>query len=313
MSTISEMLQKVVQTENSVLNKIGNTPLVRIRRILHSDRVRIFAKLEWFNPGGSVKDRAAYNMIHMAEEEGHLKPGKTLIDSTSGNTGIAYALIAAARGYRVRLAMPANASVERKKILKAYGAEFLLTDPLEGSDGAIRAIRELHRKSPDKYVYLDQYSNEANWKAHYHSTAPEIFEQTHSEITHFVTGLGTSGTFVGTTRRLKQFDPSIRFFSFMPDSPFHGLEGLKHMPTAIVPKIYDPALAEENLEVGTDAAHEMVIRLAREEGLFGGISSGAAMVAALEVAKNMDQGTIVTVFPDGGDKYLSEEFWNRAD
>ncbi len=307
------MLPKVAETEGTVLGKVGNTPLVQIRKIFRSDRIRIFAKLEWFNPGGSVKDRPAYNMILKAEEEGSLKRGKILIDSTSGNTGIAYALIAAARGYRVRLAMPANASLERKKILKAYGAEFLLTDPLEGSDGAIRAIRELHRKSPDKYVYLDQYSNEANWKAHYHSTAPEIFEQTQGEITHFVAGLGTSGTFVGTTRRLRQLDPGIRFFSFMPDSPFHGLEGLKHMPTAIVPKIYDPTLAEANLEVGTDVAHEMVIRLAREEGLFGGISSGAAMAAALEVAKNMNGGTIVTVFPDGGDKYLSEEFWNRAD
>lgn len=307
------MFPKVAETDRTVLGKIGETPLVQIRQIFQSDRIRIFAKLEWFNPGGSVKDRPAYNMIRKAEEEGDLRPGKTLIDSTSGNTGIAYALIAAARGYKVLLAMPANASLERKKILKAYGAKFLLTDPLEGSDGAILAIRELYQKSPHEYVYLDQYGNDANWKAHYHSTAPEIFKQTQGEITHFVAGLGTSGTFVGATRRLKQLDPVIRFISFMPDSPFHGLEGLKHMPSAIVPRIYDPKLAEENLEIETDAAHEMVIRLAREEGLFGGISSGAAMVAALEVAKNMDRGTIVTIFPDGGDKYLSEEFWNRAD
>lgn len=305
------MLQEIA--EKSILRKIGNTPLVEIQHVFRSDRIRIFAKLEWFNPGGSVKDRPAYNMILTGEEKGDLTGGKVLIDSTSGNTGIAYALIAAARGYPVLLAMPANASLERKKILKAYGAQFLLTDPLEGSDGAIRAIRALYQESPEKYFFPDQYSNEANWKAHYQSTGMEIYKQVQGEITHFVSGLGTSGTFVGTTRRLKEFDPAIRCISFMPDSPFHGLEGLKHMPTAIVPKIYDPKLADENLEVSTDAAHAMVVRLARQEGLFAGISSGGAMVAALEVAKNMDRGTIVTIFPDGGDKYLSEEFWNKAD
>lgn len=304
--------QLVAEEEKTILRKIGNTPLVEIRRMFRSDRIRIFAKLEWFNPGGSVKDRPAYNMIRRGEESGALTPEKTIIDSTSGNTGIAYAMIAAAKGYRALLAMPANASIERKKILRAYGAQFLLTDPLEGSDGAIRAIRELHQKSPEKYFYPDQYSNDANWQAHYQSTALEIYDQVHGEITHFVAGLGTSGTFIGTTRRLKELDPLIRFISFMPDSPFHGLEGLKHMPTAIVPKIYDDRLANQNLDIWTEEAHRMVLRLTREEGLFGGISSGAAMVAALEVAKNIDRGTIVTIFPDGGDKYLSEEFWEKA-
>ena len=306
------MARKIAGEEKTILQKIGNTPLVEIRHIFRSDRIRIFAKLEWFNPGGSVKDRPAYNMIRAGEAKGDLTSDKILIDSTSGNTGIAYALIAAARGYKVLLAMPANASLERKKILKAYGAEFLLTDPLEGSDGAIGAIRALHKKSPEKYFYPDQYSNEANWKAHYQSTAVEIYKQSEGEITHFVAGLGTSGTFVGTTRRLKELNPAIQCISFMPDSPFHGLEGLKHMPTSIVPMIYDPTLAEENVEVSTDAAHEMVRRLAREEGLFAGISSGGALLAALEIARNIDRGTIVTIFPDGGDKYLSEEFWHET-
>ncbi|MDA2929975.1 cysteine synthase family protein [Acidobacteria bacterium AH-259-O06] len=305
------MMELVTEERASLLKQIGNTPLVEIRRIFSSDRIRIFAKLEWFNPGGSVKDRPAYNMIRKGEETGELYPGKVIVDSTSGNTGIAYALIAAAKGYKILLAMPANASLERKKILKAYGAELLLTDPLEGSDGAIRAIRELYEKSPEKYFYPDQYSNDANWKAHYASTAPEIYEQTHGEITHFVAGLGTSGTFVGASRRLKELNPEIKAISLMPDSPFHGLEGLKHMPTAMVPRIYDPSLADENLEISTEDSQKMVIRLAREEGLFAGLSSGSAMTAALRVAENMDRGTIVTIFPDGGDKYLSEEFWKQ--
>ena len=293
-----------------LLVRIGNTPLVEIQKIFHSEKIRIFAKLEWFNPGGSVKDRPAYNMIRKAEETGELTPEKVIADSTSGNTGIAYALIAAAKGYKILLAMPANASVERKKILKAYGAELLFTDPLQGSDGSILAIREIYEKSPQKYFYPDQYSNDANWEAHYNSTAPEIYEETHQQITHFVAGLGTSGTFVGTTRRLKEFNPEIKGISFMPDSPFHELEGLKHMSTSIVPRIYDPNVADENLGISTEESQKMVIRLAREEGLFAGLSSGAAMVAALQVAKNIDRGTIVTMFPDGGDKYLSEEFWN---
>ncbi|MGH9339623.1 MAG: PLP-dependent cysteine synthase family protein [Acidobacteriota bacterium] len=303
------MAQLISHEQQSLLQSIGNTPLVEIRRLIQSDLVRIFAKLEWFNPGGSVKDRAAYNMVRAGEESGQLTPDKILIDSTSGNTGIAYALIGAARGYKVRLAMPANASMERKKILGAYGVELILTDPLQGSDGAIRVIRELYAKSPEKFFYPDQYSNDANWKAHYETTAPEVYRDLDGELTHFVAGLGTSGTFVGTTRRLKELVPDLKAVSFMPDSPFHGLEGLKHMPTAIVPRIYDPSLADENLEIPTEDAQKMVLRLAREEGLLGGISSGAAMAAALQVAKNIDRGTIVTVFPDGGDKYLSEDFW----
>ena len=294
-----------------LLDRIGNTPLVEIRRIFSSDRIRIFAKLEWFNPGGSVKVRPAYSMILKGEQSGDLIPGKTIIDSTSGNTGIAYALIAAAKGYPVLLAMPANATMERKKILRAYGAELLLTDPLQGSDGSIESIRELYENSPKKYFYPDQYSNDANWKSHFVSTGREIYEQLDGEITHFVSGLGTSGTFVGTTRRLKELDSQIQGISFMPDSPFHGLEGMKHMPSAIVPRIYDPGLADENLEISTEEAQKMVIRLAREEGLFAGLSSGAAMVAALKVAKNLDHGNIVTIFPDSGDKYLSEKFWKK--
>lgn len=301
----------VAEEEIDLLKRIGDTPLVEIRRIFSSDRVRIYAKLEWFNPGGSVKDRPAYNMILQGEKTGDLVAGKTIIDSTSGNTGIAYALIGAARGFPVLLAMPANATMERKKILRAYGAELLLTDPLQGSDGAIQAIRELYQKSPEKYFYPDQYSNDANWESHFFSTGREIYEQTRGEITHFVAGLGTSGTFVGTTRRFKKQDRQIQAISFMPDSPFHGLEGMKHMPSALVPRIYDPGLADENLEISTEEGQQMMIRLAREEGLFAGLSSGAAMVAALEVAKNIDRGTIVTIFPDGGDKYLSEEFWNE--
>ena len=296
--------------ETGLLQNVGNTPLVEIRRIFSSDRVRLFAKLEAFNPGGSVKMRPAYYMIRKGEESGELGPGKIIIDSTSGNTGIAYALIGAVKGYKVLLAMPANATIERKKILTAYGAELLLTDPLQGSDGAIRAIQDLYRKSPEKYFYPDQYSNEANWQSHYDSTAEEIYQQTQGRLTHFVAGLGTSGTFVGTTRRLKERNPEIRAISFMPDSPFHGLEGMKHMPTAIVPKIYDPSLADENLDISTEDAQQMVIRLAREEGVFAGLSSGAALTASMKVAENMESGTIVTVFPDGGDKYLSEEFWS---
>lgn len=298
-----------VEPKESLLSRIGNTPLVEIRRILPPGRVRILAKLEGFNPGGSVKDRAAYNMIRTAEEQGLLRPGRTLIDSTSGNTGIAYAMIGAARGYDVLLAMPANASIERKKILRAYGARIRLTDPLEGSDGAIREIRRLYRESPEKYFYPDQYSNDANWKAHYETTAMEIYRQTRGEITHFVAGLGTSGTFVGATRRLKELNPRIQAVSFMPDSPFHGLEGLKHMPTALVPAIYDPDLADLNMEISTEAGQRMVLKLAREEGIFAGISAGAALAAALEVARNLDQGVIVAIFPDSGDKYLSEAFW----
>jgi len=296
---------------DSIVNQIGNTPLIEIRRIFQSGRIQILAKLEWFNPGGSIKDRPAANMIRAGEESGELTHEKTIIDSTSGNTGIAYAMIAASKGYRVRLALPANASLERKRILHGYGVDLELTDPLEGSDGAYVRVQEIYQKNPEKYFYPNQYANDANWKAHYESTGPEIYHQTDGEVTHFVTGLGTTGTMMGTSRFLKEQNPAIQCISFVPDSPFHGLEGLKHLPTTMVPGIYDARVPDGGLEISTEEAHRMVVRLAREEGLFVGISAGAAMVAALKVAKNIDSGKIVTVFCDGGDKYLSEEFWSR--
>jgi cysteine synthase B len=274
--------------------------------------VNIWAKLEGFNPGGSVKDRPALRMLQEGLRRGELRPGKTIIDSTSGNTGIAYAMICAARGYRLKLCMPSNVSPERKRILKAFGAEIVFTDPMEGSDGAILKVREMARENPALYFYANQYDNPANWRAHYQTTAPEIFEQTEGRVTHFVAGLGTSGTFVGTARRLKELNSKIRCTSFQPDSPFHGLEGMKHMPTAIVPGIYDPSVADENLEIGTEDAHRMTLRLAREEGLLVGVSSGAATVAALQVAAKIGRGVIVTIFPDSGDKYLSERFWEEG-
>ena len=295
---------------SSVLELIGNTPLVRLP---HFERltpgVELYAKAEWQNPGGSVKDRAAARMIRDGEERGALRPGLTIVDATSGNTGIAYAMVGAARGYKVRLFLPDNASPERKLILRAFGAELVLTNPLEGTDGAIREVRRTVAEHPEKYFYPDQYSNEANWRAHFDTTAPEIIDQTGGRLTHFVAGLGTSGTFMGTGRALRQFNPAIKLISFQPEGPFHGLEGLKHMETALVPAIYDPSLADEDLRVSTEAAHTMVRRLAREEGLLVGISSGAALAAALQVAGRLDQGVVVTVFPDGAEKYLSETFW----
>jgi cysteine synthase B len=255
-------------------------------------------------------------MIAEGEASGALRPGLTIVDATSGNTGISYAMIGAARGYPVRLFLPANASPERKLILRAFGAELVFTDPLEGTDGAIREVRKLVAANRDKYFYPDQYSNDANWRAHFETTAPEIIEQTGGRITHFVAGLGTSGTFVGTGRGLRQFNPSIKLISFEPDSPFHGLEGLKHMATAMVPAIYDSQLADEKLTVSTEDAHQFVRRLAREEGLLVGISSGAALAAALSVVRRFDRGTsavVVTVFPDGAEKYLTESFWTEGD
>ncbi len=253
-------------------------------------------------------------MILEGERSGQLTPGKIILDATSGNTGIAYALLSAARGYQVRLCLPANASLERKRILKAYGAELILTDPAEGSDGAIRKARELYAQEPDTYFYPDQYNNPANWQAHYHGTAVEIWEQTAGRITHFIAGLGTSGTFVGTTRRLKEFSPRIRCISFQPDGPFHGLEGMKHMETAIVPGIYDAALADEDLAVATENAYRMVKMMAREEGLLVGVSSGAAIWVALELARRVPRSegaVMVIICPDGADKYLSERFWDE--
>jgi len=296
---------------SSVLDMIGRTPLVRLHRFEQglAEGVEFYAKAEWQNPGGSVKDRAAARMILEGESSGKLTPGKTILDATSGNTGIAYAMVGAARGYRVKLCLPENASPERKLILRALGAELVMTNPLEGTDGAIREARRLFAESPDRYFYPDQYNNEANWKAHYDTTAAEIIEQTSGRLTHFVAGLGTSGTFVGTGRRLRKFNPSIKLISFQPDSPFHGLEGLKHMETAIVPGIYDPTLADADLRVSTERSYEMVRRLAREMGLMAGISSGAAVAAMLDVAKDLKHAVVVTVFPDGAEKYLNETFW----
>ncbi|PYQ76964.1 MAG: cysteine synthase [Acidobacteria bacterium] len=299
---------------SSVFDMIGRTPLVRLHQFeRETPGVELYAKAEWQNPGGSVKDRAAARMILEGEASGKLVRGKTILDATSGNTGIAYAMVGAARGYTVRLCVPENASPERKVILRALGAELVLTSPLEGSDGAIREARRLYAKDPNRYFYPDQYSNDANWRAHYDTTAPEIIEQTSGRITHFVAGLGTSGTFIGTGRRLRNYSPAIKLISFQPDSPFHGLEGLKHMESAIVPSIYDPTLADEDLRVDTDEAYRMVRRLAREEGMLAGISSGAAMVATLHVARRLDRGVVVTVFPDGAEKYLSESFWTVND
>jgi cysteine synthase B len=293
-----------------VLDLIGRTPLIRLRRFeRETPGVELYAKAEWQNPGGSVKDRAASRMIADGEASGRLRPGQTIVDATSGNTGIAYAMIGAARDYKVKLYLPENASPERKLILRAFGAELVLTSPLEGTDGAIREVRRMVAAEPGRYFYPDQYSNESNWRAHFDSTAPEIIEQTGGRITHFVAGLGTSGTFIGTGRGLRRFNPSIKLFSFQPDSPFHGLEGLKHMASAMVPLIYDSTLADEELRVSTEAAYVMVRRLAQEEGLMVGVSSGAALAATLDVARRIREGVLVTVFPDGAEKYLSEKFW----
>jgi len=295
---------------STVLDMIGRTPLVRLRVFeRETPGVELYAKAEWQNPGGSVKDRAAARMILEGEASGRLTHDKTILDATSGNTGIAYAMVGAARGYKVKLCVPENASPERKLILRALGAELVLTNPLESTDGAIREARRLVASDPDRYFYPDQYNNDGNWRAHYDTTAPEIIEQTSGRITHFVAGLGTSGTFVGTARRLKKFNPAIKVISFQPDSPFHGLEGLKHMESAIVPGIFDPTLADEDLRIGTERAYRMVRRLARQEGLLAGISSGAAVAAMLDVAQRVTEGIVVTIFPDGADKYLTESFW----
>ena len=288
---------------------VGNTPLLPLRRLGLglSPQVKVFAKAEWFNPGGSVKDRPALNIIQNALINGDLGHGKRLLDSTSGNMGISYATFGAALGIPVTLALPANASPERISILKALGAELILTDPLEGSDGAILMARKLAAEKPDLYWYANQYNNPANWQAHYLSTGPEIVAQTDGRVTHFIAGLGTSGTLMGTGRYLCERLPNVKILAFQPDAAFHGLEGLKHMPSAIKPGIYDESLAGTPLEVRTEAAHEMVGRLAREEGLFVGISSGAAAVAALEIASRLDEGVVVTLFPDAGYKYLSDK------
>ncbi len=301
-----------IKTGQRITELVGNTPLLEFPSIsAEVPGAMILGKAEMQNPGGSVKDRPALWMIRDGENTGKLTPEKTILDATSGNTGIAYAWIGAALGYKVKLCMPKNASEERKKILKAYGVDFVLTDPGEGSDGAIREARKLYAEEPDKYFYPDQYSNPNNPRSHYESTGPEIWEQTDGEITHFVAGLGTSGTFVGTATRLKEYNPDIKVVSFEPESAFHGLEGMKHMESAIVPEIYDPSIADENLGASTEEAYEMVKRVAREEGVLIGISAGAAIATSLRVAREAGSGTIATILCDGADKYLSESFWEE--
>ncbi|HEY2462002.1 MAG TPA: cysteine synthase family protein [Candidatus Acidoferrum sp.] len=299
----------------SVLEVVGGTALLRLERVGREfSQVEFFAKAEWENPGGSVKDRAALAMIRAGLASGELRPGKTIIDATSGNTGISYAMIGAALGYAVKLCLPDSASVERKRILAALGAELVSTPGDQATDGAIRKVQEIVAADPEKYFYPDQYSNAANWLAHYHGTANEIWEQTSGRITHFVAGLGTSGTFVGVTRRLKELNPAIRCISLQPDAPFHGLEGWKHMETALRPAIYDDTLADENLEVGTEDAYRLVKRLAREEGLLVSPSAAAALCGCFSVARKIpskERAVMVTVFADSAAKYLSERFWDE--
>src|SRR5687768_10799937 len=300
------------RTTNTVVDLIGNTPLIRLSSFETGLRdVELWAKAEWRNPGRSVKDRPSARMILEGERSGALTRDKILLDATSGNTGIAYAMIGAARGYRVRLCVPGNVTPERKRILKAFGAEVIFTDPMDGSDGAILTAKAMYAESPDVYFYPDQYNNPANWRAHYDTTGPELLDQTNGRITHFVSGLGTSGTFMGTGRRLREAKPNVKLISVQPDSPLHGLEGLKHMSTAIVPGIYDPKLADEDLGVGTEQAFTLTRELARQ-GLFVGISSGANLAGALHVARRVSDAVIVVVFCDGGEKYLSERFWDEA-
>ncbi len=311
-----------LQQATEIVDLIGYTPLIRLRRITRHlpEGIEIYGKAEWFNPGGSVKDRPAWNIVRTAIERGELRAGKRLLDATSGNTGIAFAMIGAALGFGVTLCMPANVSPERKRILNAYGAEVILTDPLESSDGAIRKARQLYAEQPERYYYADQYNNPANWQAHYETTGVEIWQQTEGRITHFVAGLGTTGTFVGVGRRLRAYNPAVQLVALQPDSPFHGLEGLKHLETAIVPGIFDPTLADATLEISTEDAYRMARRLAREEGLLVGVSAAAAVVGSLRVAEQIvrdaerngepPHAVIVTILCDSADKYLSERFWD---
>ena len=308
----------IAATATSLLEQIGHTPLIRLKKL---DRefpgVEIHAKAEFFNPGGSVKDRAGYNMILDGERSGRLTRDKILLDATSGNTGIAYAMIGAIKDYKIKLCLPANASHERKQILKAYGAEMVFSDPAEGSDGAIRLCREIYEKDPEKYFYPDQYNNPANWKAHFDGTAVELTEQTGGALTHFVACMGTSGTFMGTLRRLKRDLPKVQCISAQPSSGFHGLEGLKHMPSAIVPGIYDSTIADDNLWIETEDAYHMTRWLGRHEGLLVGMSSGANVHAAKQIARRIVEkggtGLVVTILADGATKYLSESFWDDQD
>ncbi|MGC1786586.1 MAG: cysteine synthase family protein [Terriglobales bacterium] len=313
----------------AVLAGIGNTPLLPLNALFDGllevngtnehPSIQLLGKAEWYNPGGSVKDRAAASIVARARQSGKLAPGKILLDSTSGNTGIAYAMLGAALGFPVTLCVPENVSPERKRILQAYGANIIYTDPAEGSDGAIKIARQYAERHPDLYFYADQYSNDANWRAHYETTANEIWQQTEGRVTHFVAMLGTTGTFVGTTRRLKELNPEIRCISLQPNAAFHGIEGAKHLPSAILPRIYDPSLADDNLEITTEDAHAMARRLAREQGLLVGVSSAAAVVGSLEVIRHLPErprqnqhATIVTILCDSGEKYLSERFWHEG-
>ena len=303
-------------TGTNLLNRIGNTPLLRLETLTRDlPTVQLFGKAEWQNPGGSIKDRTAASIVAEARRSGKLVPGKILLDSTSGNTGIAYAMLGAALGFPVTLCMPENVSLERKRILQAYGANIIYTDPAEGSDGATRVAHELAEKRPELYFYADQYSNDANWRAHYHTTANEIWQQTEGQITHFASIMGTTGTFTGTSRRLKELNPRVRCISLQPDSPFHGIEGTKHLGSTMVPKIFDPSLADENLEVATEDAYKMVKRVARQEGLLIGVSAAAALVGSLKIAERIkkdQRAVIVTVLCDSGNRYLSDRFWDEG-
>src|SRR5688572_25438199 len=299
-------------TASSIVDLIGHTPMIRLSGFEAGLRnVQLYAKAEWRNPGGSVKDRPAARMILEGERSGALTRDKIILDATSGNTGIAYAMIGAARGYRVRLCVPENVTPERKRILHAFGAEIVFTDPMDGSDGAILRAKAMYAADPGLYFYPDQYNNPGNWRSHYDTTGPEVIEQTNGRLTHFVAGLGTSGTFVGAGRRLREFNDAIRLISVQPDSPLHGLEGLKHMGTAIVPGIYDPGLADEDLAVSTEEAFDLTRALARQ-GLFVGISSGGNLAGALDVARRAQDAVVVVIFCDGGEKYLSERFWDET-
>ncbi len=333
-TTVRNSDQKPIQEPGSALSsgstallgttlqeRVGNTPLIRLDKLTDTlpgtpGQVQILGKAEWANPGGSVKDRAASAIVADARRKGQLRPGMRLLDATSGNTGIAYAMLGSAGGFPVTLCMPSNVSPERKQILAAYGAEIIYTNPGEGSDGAIRMARKLAAEQPERYFYADQYGNENNWRAHYYGTANEIWQQTEGRITHFIAGLGTSGTFMGTTRRLRELNPAIHCFSMQPDSPFNGLEGLKHMATAIVPPIYDDQLAERNIEMSTERAYRMAKRLATTQGLLIGVSAAANIVASLDVATEEAhagrKAVIVTILCDSADKYLSERFWTES-
>lgn len=295
-------------TSNNILETIGRTPLLCMNSIVDvGDDVKVYAKLECYNPGGSVKDRAAFQMITDAEESGLLTKDKIIIDSTSGNTGIAYAMISAVKGYRACIVMPENASIERKKIISGFGAEIIYSSPFDGSDGAIRLAREIYEKEPDKYYMPDQYNNPSNWRAHYLSTGPEIIEQTKGEITHFIACLGTTGTIMGTGRALREFNSDVKVIAVEPDDAMHGIEGLKHMESSLVPGIYERDFPDKTLSVNTDDAYDMVKKITTVGGLPVGHSSGAAMIGALEIAKRVGKGMIVAIFPDGGDRYLSHE------